>query len=407
MVIVFLGLFLTTDYQPYNLPPILEGQSGKWQIHRSSNTNADYFAEKVLSIVQENQEPWRDLCCYEKGRTEKDGIVTILYYLEHENLQVYNDMLKLFLTPKGFITVNQQEHLLMIRDAKENIPHVENAFLMLHGKDLQVMIEAKVVEVRWDKKLEVGFEGGDTGSLVFIKNATSGSFLREIATNLNPTSFTPGISSTGNMNFSGIAFRFRDVHSSTFGTISATLRTFLERGQAQVLTNPKILCGHHSKATIFSGDETPYLKATITPGGATAGVEYIKTGVTLDVTPHIISKSTVKLTIKPEVKAIRGFTSFPIPFGSTVATTIAPITTTRYADTSIVVEDGEEIVIAGLIRRDKVIIRKGVPILMDIPILGFFFSKTEESDSVQEVIFLIRPRIITHSEKQKLFEPKK
>lgn len=360
----------------------------------------------ISTITGYHQEEWRDLCCYEKGRIEKDGIVTILYYLEHENLQVYQQMLQTFLSPKGSITLNEKEHLFMVKDAKENIEHVEKAFKLIHGNDLQVMIESKIVEIRWDKKLEIGFEGGDTGSLIFIKNATSGAFLRDIAMNLNPANFAPGTTPTGNMAFAGTAFRFRDVHSSTFGTVSASIRAFLEKGQAHILTNPSILLNHHGQSEISSGEQTPFLKATISPGGATAGIEYIDTGTKLTVKAHIISKNTVKLTIQPEVNTISGFATFTIPAGSIAATTSAPIKTIRKVVTEVIVEDGDEIVIGGLLRKEKVVTRRGVPFLMDIPIIGYLFSKYEERDGVQEIMFLIRPKIIKHNTKMKLFDPK-
>jgi type II secretory pathway component GspD/PulD (secretin) len=62
--------------------------------------------------------------------------------------------------------------------------------------------------------------------------------------------------------------------------------------------------------------------------------------------------------------------------------------------TELIVRDGEEVVIGGLFRRDKTLIRRGLPFLSDIPILGYAFGKTEETEIVQEILFFIKPTII-------------
>jgi type II secretory pathway component GspD/PulD (secretin) len=66
--------------------------------------------------------------------------------------------------------------------------------------------------------------------------------------------------------------------------------------------------------------------------------------------------------------------------------------------TELLVRDGREVVIGGLYRRDRTLIRRGLPFLSDIPVLGYLFGKTEESEIVQEILFFIKPTIIKSEE---------
>ena len=98
----------------------------------------------------------------------------------------------------------------------------------------------------------------------------------------------------------------------------------------------------------------------------------------------------VGLKLKPEVSSTFGF----IPLGSGASAVLAPRFNVRNAETELLVRDGDEVVIGGLYRRVNNTVRRGIPFLSDIPIIGVLFGKYEEEEVVQEILFYIKPTII-------------
>ncbi len=341
---------------------------------------------------------WQDFCCYEKGRVERDGLVTVVYELSHtphaaqagvaaHELQGIEEFQKLLLphvtAGKGRIEVSNRLSALAITDTKENIGHLEKMLQLLHTPDAPIMIEAKVVELRWDKDLQIGLQG-DLGATAagWTQHVGSEAFLREVRLRFNPQQ------ALGPTPFQGSTFQFSSA-SSHRGTIGGLIQMFVERGKGQILSQPRVLVKADQTATIFTGDEVPYPSSILTQpaGGPITNFQYRKAGVALEVTPHIAAPGQVALRLKPEVTSTFGFVEV-------LPGLQAPQFTVRSVNTELLVRDGEEVVIGGLFRRDKTLIRRGLPFLSDIPILGYVFGKTEETEIIQEILFFIKPTII-------------
>lgn len=335
---------------------------------------------------------WQDFCCFEKGRTERDGLVTVVYDLSHtpsaapniQGLEEFQKLLVPYLTAgKGRVDVSNRLSALTITDTKENIAFVERMLHLLHSPDQPIMIEARVVELRWDKDLQIGIQG-DLNNLagVWTQPAGSEALLQEVRTRLNPTA------ALGLTPFQGSTFRFAR-SSGQQGSIGALVQTFLERGKAQILSQPRVLVRADQTATLFSGDDVPY-PASITLQPVTGNVTtfaYKNAGVKLMVTPHVAAPGQVSLKLNPEVTSIFGFVEI-------TPGTQAPQFTVRSVNTELLVRDGQEVVIGGLYRRDKSTIRRGLPFLMDIPVFGYLFGRYEEAEIIQEVLFFIKPTVI-------------
>jgi type II secretory pathway component GspD/PulD (secretin) len=244
------------------------------------------------------------------------------------------------------------------------------------------MIEAKVVELRWDNDLQIGLEGDLTAAAaVFTQPASSEAFFREARVRFNPSD------ALGPAPFQGSTFRFHSVDSQR-GTYGGLIQMFVERGKATILSQPRVLVKADETAVIFAGDEVPFPRQLqILPAGAITTFEYRQAGVKLEVTPHIAAPGQVSLRMKPEVTSTLGF--IPIAQGVT-----APQFTVRSVTTELLVRDGEEVVIGGLYQRNKSEVRRGLPFLSDIPLLGYLFGKYEESEVIREVLFFIKPTVI-------------
>ncbi len=329
----------------------------------------------------------KDDILYEKWRLERNGMVTIYYRVGHDRgkllkalLEGNGDARAKILSSNGWVMESEPMHLMVVSDTKENITLVEQVLRVLDVPDPQVIIEAKVVELRWDKDMEIGFEG-DSGPLsqLWIQTNDSGTFLREIRTKFNPTEAITGGP------FQGSTFRFSRVSGHT-GTFGGVVQAFLERGKGEILSAPRIMVDSGDEALVKAGEEFPYPEVVLHPGGSTTSVKYQPTGVTLKVKPHIVGANNVHLVLELDVKALLGFVNLP--------TGTAPSFTHRSAATKVTVRNGEEIVIGGLRRKEKHTLRRGLPFLSDIPIIGVLFGRYEEQEVTQEILFFIKPIII-------------
>ena len=343
------------------------------------------------------EDPWQDFCCYEKGRLERDGLVTIIYQISHkpapgsagkfdESPKQYAMVLTSFVTKeKGKVDANDELGILAITDTPENITFVEKMFRMLHRPAAPVMIEAKVVELEWDSSLQIGIDGDLGGSaLIWSESPGSDTFLREIRNRFNPSD------AVGSSPFQGSVFRFGRTSSRT-GSFGGLIQMFAERGKAKILSQPKILVKANTTAKIFAGEHVPIPKGfVVNPSGTTTTFEYKPVGVNLEVTPQLAAPGMIMLKLKPEVSNTFGF----LPLGSGNSTVLAPQFNVRSAETELLVRDEDEVVIGGLYRSVKNTVRRGIPFLSDIPIIGILFGKYEEQEAIQEILFYIKPTII-------------
>lgn len=329
---------------------------------------------------------------------EHDGRVTVIYHWHHPNLQEYARILREQLGNIVTVSASDPASALIVAADKPNIARVETLVKLIHHPDAPVLIEAKVVELRWDRSLQIGLEGDLTaGSAIFTKNAGSEAALREVRIKFNPSG------AVGGSPFQGSTFQFQDTDAQQ-GTFGGIIQSFVEKGKAQILSQPRVIVKAGEKATIHAGEEIPSPTSfTLTPGGTTISVLYRKVGVTLEVTPHLAAPGQLILKLKPSVS-----TTLPtlVPISPTFQ---APQFSVREVDTEVLVRDGEEVVIGGLVRRQTQELQRGIPFLSDIPILGYLFGKYEEVELVQEILFFIKPRVMSSEEQlpSGVFDPGK
>jgi general secretion pathway protein D len=327
---------------------------------------------------------WR----YEKGRIEKDGIVTIFYQVARGKAQLLQPYLQKFLTPKGSIQVsppqppNQPElNLMMVSDVPENIDVIEKVLSILDRPADQVQIEAQIIEKTIDSDLEIGAEL----SINQESKHSSKEFYKGGSGVFNPDSYLASLK-PGADPFQGVTANFFN-ENIQLGLLDLKIRTLVKKGKATILSSPYVTVNNGETAVIVVGDEVPYVSTlTINPGAPpTATVTYKPASVKLTVTPSVISQSFIDIDAKPEVTTVTG--------NASIQGTQTPIFSTRTADTHLTVRDGQQIVIGGLVRTEEVESRRGVPILSDIPIIGYLFGSENLEKKKTEVLFIIRPRI--------------
>ena len=175
--------------------------------------------------------------------------------------------------------------------------------------------------------------------------------------------------------------------------LTASLKALAESGQVQILSTPTLLASDNKQATINIGDEVPIPTtserrrdvADAEDEVVTTTLQYRDTGIILDVTPKINKQGMVRMEVSQEVsnlteEQVEGIT--------------APVISTRSATTSVAVNDGQTIVIGGLIKQTRQRNKSGVPYLQNIPGLGYLFRYQGWSYEKTELMIFITPHVV-------------
>jgi hypothetical protein len=158
------------------------------------------------------------------------------------------------------------------------------------------------------------------------------------------------------------------------------LNALIENGQARVKANPRIATMSGQPASIFVGRQR-YLSQSVN------NTNYIDAGISLDMTPWTGGEGEIIAEIHPQVSVM----SAPDPI------TRLPEKSTRQANTVVRVKDGDTIIIGGLTQTEKTNTRSRIPVLGNLPLVGWLFAKSERSEAQTEMVFFITPRIMSQT----------
>jgi type IV pilus assembly protein PilQ len=254
----------------------------------------------------------------------------------------------------------------------------------------QVLIEAKLVEVVLDSGYDLGvnwgFQSWDSqGRFMGMGNANN-----QVTDSAGTKISLPNTAVGG----TGVDLAATNIYGGLrLGRIASdyildlAITAAARKGKAKVLSDPKVATLNNKEANINITSQIPYqtTEVTNTSAGsvATTLVTYVTTGIILKVTPTINSDGRISMKINPSV-------SQP---SATVGVS-APSVDTRSTDTSVIVKNGETIVIGGLIHDSSSDVVYKVPLLGDIPLLGFLFRKKSVSRTRLELLIFVTPKII-------------
>lgn len=242
----------------------------------------------------------------------------------------------------------------------------------------QVLIESIILEVSLDNDKTIGFSmvgKGQSGDVTHGGGNVNGG-LQSLTSNLFGL-FPGGFSYFGNVN----------------DEVAFALRAVANDGRANVLSRPRIQTSHGIPATFEIGQTVPYITgSTAVTGGVNGGFQpfsqYQEKRVTtrLLVTPFITPDGLVVMDLEQAIDQIAGEIQ--------IDNNPVPIIDTRYAQSTVSVKDGEAVILGGFIENTKRTSKSGVPYLMNIPGLGFFFRSKSDTGSRTEIIVLIRPTVL-------------
>ena len=304
------------------------------------------------------------------------------------------------------ISADKATNSIIIVANKEDFAVLRDVIEKLDIPRSMVYIEALIMEVSTDKAFDLGVEwrfgdnfevngdqavgfGGSGGAgsegayTLFPSNA-------EIAAGSAsyPSAFSLGVI--------GEAIKIGDYY---FPTIGAVLQAYKNDSDVHILSAPHILATNNEESEIYVGKNVPYVTRQDTSSSSVdyTSYEYRDVGVTLKITPQISQERLVRLDVFQEVTRLI----------ETAGTTTQPTTYKRKADTTVIVKDGNTIVIGGLIDESTEGGTYKVPCLGDIPWLGWAFRSMSEKREKTNLYVFLTPRIIQTPEEANAISEKK
>lgn len=272
------------------------------------------------------------------------------------------------------ITAQKSSNQLLIRTRPSQWAEIENAIRRLDNPPMQVQIETRILEVALTGELDLGVQW----------------YLGRLAGNSNTAGIADVSGSQGALGFGGIGLGTTDTlfYSFVGNNLQVAIHALEASGKTQVLSAPSLVVMNNQQAQIQVGDNIPISQTTINAINSDttlSSVEYVQTGVILDVVPRINPGGLVYMDIKQQVSDA----------GNTTNTDVNPRISTRSIATQVAVQSGQTVLLGGLIKQaDGQSVNK-VPYLGSVPGLGWLFGASTRSKGRTELIVLITPRVVT------------
>ncbi len=285
------------------------------------------------------------------------------------------------------IMPDEETNSLIITASRSEFTVLEDVIAKLDIPRRMVYLEALIMEVDADRTFDVGVQwlaGGifDDGTGRLITGFSGEPAFQTIAGMTDPenpslpSGFTLGVLKEG-IKIGGI----------TFPNIAAVLRAYQGDSDINIISTPQILTTDNKKAEILVGQNVPYITSQNTTSSQQdyTQYEYRDVATKLSITPQISQGETLRLEIATEVTRLKqgsGEDQF------------RPTTFKRTADTTVIVRDRETIVIGGIIGQDSTNSEFKIPLLGDIPLLGWLFRTKSSTDTKVNMFIFITPHII-------------
>ena len=293
------------------------------------------------------------------------------------------------------IQADEAINALVIRADPSNMIDLIGIIESLDVRRMQVLIEAAIVEVTSDFSQQLGSElavgDASTGTTPLGLTAPSGTLAQILQGLAAPSGLISPPSSFGESPL------IAGGKVSTTGTSFAFIvKALAANSDVNLLSTPSITTMDNEEAKIVVGQNVPFRTgSTVTGSQGTTNpfttIQREDVGLTLEVTPHINSDSLVRLLIHQEVSEVDASSLTVI--GSEAAADL--ITNKRTIDTTILVENGEVIILGGLIRDKETQAESRVPLLGNIPGLGALFRSRTKNIEKQNLLVFLRPTVLT------------
>jgi general secretion pathway protein D len=300
------------------------------------------------------------------------------------------------------IISDERSNSLLLMGRKSDIVAIKQVISHLDVMLEQVMIEAVILSVGLNDSIQTGVQWvydtqkGTNTSLTTTSTNTGTGFTNTTTTTVidNVGGITRQLAG---WDASGLASNMASGALSYYGAfpnvnISAIVSAAKKDGDARILSTPVVLTTDNTEATITVGEERPVVSSSINSSSdsysARATYEYRNIGITLTVTPNINPQGFVVMEIKQTADDVGGEVTID---GNQV-----PVISKREISATVAVQDRSTVVLGGLVRKAKSESSSKIPLLGDIPLIGWLFSTHNNSDDRSELVVLLTPYVLTN-----------
>jgi hypothetical protein len=277
----------------------------------------------------------------------------------------------------GTITTNEETNSLIVCDTKENIERIISEIKKADKTPQQVIVEVVIIDVQLSDDTEIGVNW----DILSDKNYDIG-YRQNFTNRLDANPETLGDISSFNTTGTGGDF------SVISGTIRHVLAMLQQKKEIEILASPKIMVVSGKTASIEAVRELPYNEITNTSeGGQLSSTQFKKVGVKLNVTATLTEDNLILLSVNSEQN---------VTVGESIAQ--VPIIDTRTTTSELLLKDGQVVIIGGLRRKEITKEINQIPILGDIPLIGFLFRYIHSVINNTELIVFLSPHIYKEGE---------
>jgi type IV pilus assembly protein PilQ len=337
-------------------------------------------------LALEAQQQISDL---EQTRTES---FQLSYQKAADVQKLLSDPAQRMLSKRGSAVVDARTNTVFVQDTPSRLEEVRRLITKIDVPVRQVMIEARIVEAdeSFSKNLGVRFgyfERGLSRQILGARNAVGaelvntgqGAGLVTGIPNISPQGLQSDLPAVGLNGFTPGQFSFILANAAASRILSLELSAIEADGRGKIIASPRVLTADQAEALIEQGTEIPYQVAT--SSGATA-LAFRKANLALKVTPHITPDGNIIMTLDVNKDQPGASTQAGVQIN------------TKHVKTEVLVENGGTVVIGGIYEQnDRTDVTK-IPVLGDLPGIGWLFRNNTSSSSKTELMVFITPRIV-------------
>lgn len=371
IVLYFLLVILCLCLNSAQSQPVDNVQRSKVNVGRENPFSKLPMKKKILPVSRGVSE----IISLEEYRPGLFVEVVTLKFLDAKSLKPVIEGLS---SEYGRISPDAKSNSLIICDTRENLEIILAEIKKVDKTPQQIMIEVVILDVQLDDDTEIGINWDilsdkryDIGYRQNFATSRLVSTIESSSTIGNATAF----------NTTGLGGNFSVISS----TIRNVVHLIQQKRKVEILASPRVMMLSGLSANIEAVEELPYTEVTDTSdggAGALTSTEFKEVGVKLDVTAILVDANSIFLTVDAEQNVKTGESN-----------TEVPIVDTRKAHTSLLLEDGQVVIIGGLRRQERTEEIDQIPILGDLPIIGALFKSTNTIVKNSELIVFLSPHI--------------
>ncbi len=323
----------------------------------------------------------------------REKILNRVYRITYADVSEVEEALEKFISSEGSISSNPGTSNIIVTDYESKIGAIDLFIEEIDRITPQVLVEVRIYDVTSKDRFDFGINWsvGTNSVLGATLGTGSGGTIGGQTGKVTPFIRSNRDSATNKASSSSNAIRYGILTPD----INFDIELIAEEEDltATLLANPRILVLDNQEAIFKSVSEIPYQELSETSQGGTIGTtEFREVGVELKVIPHVARDDMIRLHVMPEFSVATGAVSvggFSLPSGNQ-----QPVVDKRNADTKLLIENGQTMVLAGLRRKEVQTQNNKIPLLGDLPLVGGLFGFQGEEAVNSEIIVFITPHVI-------------